>query len=183
MRWTVPNLLTLARLAAVPLLALAWLLLDRPLADRVALALFLAAAATDFLDGFLARRLGQGSAFGRMLDPVADKAMVTVALAMLLALAGPDWRLVVPAVLILLREVLVAGLREFLGAVKLAVTPLAKWKTTAQMAAIALLLAAPALGLPEGPGLALLWLAALLTIVTGWDYLSKAMPHLAREES
>ncbi|HEU0222921.1 MAG TPA: CDP-diacylglycerol--glycerol-3-phosphate 3-phosphatidyltransferase [Paracoccaceae bacterium] len=183
MSWTLPNALTVARVLAAPLVALAFLLFERPAADRLALALFLAAALTDFLDGWLARRLGQFSAFGQMLDPIADKAMVTIALGVLLAISGPDWRLVLPAVAIFLREVLVSGLREFLGDIKLPVTPLAKWKTASQMVAIGLLFAEPAFGLPAGGGLVLLWLAAILTIVTGADYLRKAMPHLERRES
>jgi CDP-diacylglycerol---glycerol-3-phosphate 3-phosphatidyltransferase len=178
MTWTLPTILTLSRVAAAPLVALVFVVLARPAADAVALVLFLAAAGTDWLDGFLARRLDQHSAFGKMLDPIADKAMVAIALAVLMALSGLAPLLVLPAVAILLREVLVSGLREYLGAVKLDVTRLAKWKTAAQMIAIGLLLAGPPLGLPAWPGLALLWLAAALTIHTGLDYFRKARPYL-----
>jgi CDP-diacylglycerol--glycerol-3-phosphate 3-phosphatidyltransferase len=178
MRWTLPNILTVARVAAAPLVPLSFLLLPRPDADLAALVLFAAAALTDLLDGWIARAFAQGSAFGRMLDPIADKAMVALALATLMGLSGPSWALWLPAAVILLRETLVSGLREFLGDIKLPVTRLAKWKTTAQMVAIGVLLAAPALGLPDWPGLAALWLAAALTILTGADYLLKAMPHL-----
>lgn len=187
--WNLPNILTTGRILAVPLLVLVFVLLDRPLADRLALVLFAVAAATDFLDGWLARRYGQESAFGRMLDPIADKAMVIVGLMLVLALAGPGpipLALLLPAAIIGLREVVIAGVREFLGDVKLAVTPLAKWKTTAQLIAVGFLLAegafgglAPVLG---QLGLGLLWLAALLTAVTGWDYFQKAMTHIRDQE-
>lgn len=184
--WTIPNILTVARVAAAPTIALAFALLPSPLADWVALVLFVAAALTDFLDGWLARKLNQISAFGRMLDPIADKAMVVIALAVLAALQGPDPLLLLPVAVILLRETLVSGLREFLkGAAVLSVTPLAKWKTTAQLVAIAMLLAPVPLtsfGIPANLtaslGLLLLWVAAVLTAVTGWDYARKAMPHL-----
>lgn len=139
----IPNLLTFARLAAAPAVALAFALLDRPAADLAALALFALASATDWLDGALARRWGVESAVGRMMDPIADKAMVTIALACVLAASGPNWLILLPAAAILFREVAVSGLREFLaGRVAVPVSRLAKWKTGAQMTAIAVLLAA-----------------------------------------
>ena len=188
--WTIPNILTVARVAAAPAVALAFALLPRPLADWVALVLFVLAASTDYIDGWLARKLNQISPFGRMLDPIADKAMVMIALAVLAALHGPTALVLVPAAAILLRETLVAGLREFLrGAEVLSVTGLAKWKTATQLTAIALMLAPlPVDGL-GGPGwlvgwagLALLWLAAALTVITGWDYGRKALPLLLRQD-
>ena len=122
-----PNVLTSFRLVAAPGVAFAFVLLPRPTADLAAFALFVLAAATDWLDGRLARGLGAVSAYGRMMDPIADKAMVMIALAALLMLAGPDWLIVVPAALIMLREVAVSGLREFLaGRVEARVTVLAK---------------------------------------------------------
>ncbi len=144
MIWTVPNLLTIARLLAAPAFALVFVVLPRPLADWVALVLFIGAALTDYLDGWLARRWAQVTDFGRMLDPIADKAMVVIALAVLLGLSGLNPLVVVPAAVILFREVFVSGLREFLGADagRLKVTRLAKWKTTAQMVAIPALLLA-----------------------------------------
>lgn len=178
MIWTLPNLLTIARIAAAPIVALM-------LAQNYfwpAFLLFTAAALTDFLDGWLARRLDQQSPLGQMLDPIADKVMVIVILSVLTALPGgmsPVYLL--PALVILMRETLVSGLREYLGAVKLAVTPLAKWKTTAQLIAIgALLLSHALLGATWllGAGLALLWLAGLLTLISGWDYFRKAMPYI-----
>jgi len=155
----------------------------------LAFLLFAAAAFTDFLDGWLARRLGQTTAVGKMLDPIGDKVMVAL---MLMALAGPlgdQWVYILPAAVILTREILVSGLREFLGDVKLNVTKLAKWKTTAQLVAIAVLLLAR-VGAGEMMrldvlmvGLALLWLAALLTAITGWDYFAKGMRHIRARES
>ncbi|HUV33030.1 MAG TPA: CDP-diacylglycerol--glycerol-3-phosphate 3-phosphatidyltransferase, partial [Devosiaceae bacterium] len=204
MNWTIPNLLSVLRVLAAPCVAIAFVLFDRPDADRIAILIFIAAAATDYLDGMLARALGQESAFGRMLDPVADKAMVIIALAMILTLYDLQWPIVVPAVLIILREVLISGLREFLGDVKLPVTRVAKWKTTMQMFAIGLLLARGAF-LPDpamGPvrsaigrvfeivgigagslGLALLWIAAWFTIVSGVDYFIKGMPYIREKEA
>ncbi|QDL93693.1 CDP-diacylglycerol--glycerol-3-phosphate 3-phosphatidyltransferase [Paroceanicella profunda] len=184
MHWTVPNLLTVGRVLAAPLVAMAFVVFDRPTADRLALVLFVTASLTDFLDGWLARRWNQVSDLGRMLDPVADKAMVVIALATLIGLTRLDWLVLLPAVFILLREVLVSGLREFLGAVKLHVTPLAKWKTAVQMTAIALLFLAGSFtgGLADtlyGVGIVGLWLAAVLTVATGIDYFARAMGYLA----
>ena len=146
MSWTIPNILTVLRVLSAPLIAILFVALPRPIADWAALILFVGAALTDYVDGWIARRYNLGSAFGKMLDPIADKAMVVIALAVMFALLGFNWFYVIPASLILLREVLVSGLREFLGNVKLDVTKLAKWKTTAQMFAIATLLGAGAIG-------------------------------------
>jgi CDP-diacylglycerol--glycerol-3-phosphate 3-phosphatidyltransferase len=203
MNWTIPNLLSVIRVVAAPCIAISFVVFERPEADQIAVLIFIGAAATDYLDGWLARILGQESAFGRMLDPIADKAMVTIALAMIIALYQLEWQVVVPAVLIMLREVLISGLREFLGEVKLQVTPLAKWKTTLQMLAICLLLLRGAIdpGEAAGPvnsivarvlsgvaigtgavGLLLLWVAAWFTIITGWDYFSKGLPYIREKE-
>ena len=143
MRMTLPNALTVFRLWAAPGVVLAFLVLPRPYADWTALTLFIAASVTDYLDGYLARKWGQVTKLGTMLDPIADKAMVVLALAVVLALNGAMPVLLVPVAIILFREVFVSGLREFLGdtAGTLAVTRLAKWKTTVQMLAIALLFA------------------------------------------
>jgi CDP-diacylglycerol--glycerol-3-phosphate 3-phosphatidyltransferase len=200
MRWTIPNILTVVRLLAAPGVALAFVFFPRPAADWIALMLFVLAALTDFVDGRLARAWGQETAFGRMLDPIADKAMVVIALSVIVGLSGINPLILVPVAFILLREVFVSGLREFLGASagKLQVTYLAKWKTTAQMVAIPVLLLAgvfeydrrhgtfwfsswfhnwAAWSLQNG-GLVLIWIAGLLTVVTGYDYLRKAMPFL-----
>ncbi len=203
MNWTIPNLLSIIRVLAAPCVALAFVTFERPEADRIAIIIFVGAAATDYLDGWLARILRQESAFGRMLDPIADKAMVMIALTIIISLFELDWPVVVPAVLIILREVLISGLREFLGDVKLQVTRMAKWKTTLQMFAICLLLLRGAIspefstepispivekvmsGVAVGSGafgLLLLWIAAWFTIITGFDYVRKGLPYIREKE-
>jgi cardiolipin synthase (CMP-forming) len=203
MRWTVPNILTTLRLLAAPGVAVMFLYFNRPWADWLALTLFVGAALTDFLDGYLARAWKQESRYGAMLDPIADKAMVVIAIMVITGYSGMNPWLILPATIILFREVFVSGLREFLGdrAGLLKVTPLAKWKTTAQMIAIAVLFLGTGLaylesgrpprigegdvpvmvswaGVATWAGLALIWLAAGLTALTGWDYLTKARPYL-----
>ncbi len=200
MIWTVPNILTVFRLLAAPGVALVFVIFDRPLADWLAIVLFIFAALTDYVDGHLARAWGQESNFGRMLDPIADKAMVVIALSVIVGLSGINPLILIPVAFILLREVFVSGLREFLGAraSALKVTHLAKWKTTAQMVAIPVLLLAGVFRydgrqgqywvsswfhdwagwLLQNGGLVLIWTAGLLTVMTGYDYLRKAMPFL-----
>ena len=217
MFWTVPNILTTLRLLAAPGVAVMFLYFHRPWADWLALTLFLGAALTDWFDGYLARLWKQESRIGAMLDPIADKAMVVVALLVITGYSGMDPWLILPATMILFREVFVSGLREYLGNTSrlLAVTKLAKWKTTAQMVAIAVLFGAMGLqyireqalarnralidemeatGITADVnllqvanfgaeavwllGLALIWIAAALTLITGWDYFRKALPHL-----
>ncbi len=203
MTWTLPNILTVLRLFAAIAVGLAFAVFPRPLADWVALMLFIAAATTDYLDGYLARKWAQVSRFGAMLDPIADKAMVVIALAILVGLFDLSLALLFPVVLILFREVFVSGLREFLGADagRLKVTKLAKWKTMAQMVAIVLLflwaiaehnmqanhsfttLSLHALrDTLAVAGLAMVWLAAGLTVVTGVDYFVKALPFLSDQK-
>ncbi|MEM1277387.1 MAG: CDP-diacylglycerol--glycerol-3-phosphate 3-phosphatidyltransferase [Pseudomonadota bacterium] len=200
MIWTLPNGLTLGRILAAPVVCLL-LLQGEPWADRWAFVVFALAAVTDFLDGWLARLLQQTSDLGRMLDPIADKVMVLLVLAVLFAEPGnQSWGFAVPALLIMMREVLVSGLREFLGDVKLAVTRLAKWKTTAQLFALGLWLASDPLLFIEGKsapldqhwigfgdlleGLAylMIWIAAGLTVLTGLDYFRKGITHIQRWE-
>ncbi|MFN4098914.1 MAG: CDP-diacylglycerol--glycerol-3-phosphate 3-phosphatidyltransferase [Pararhodobacter sp.] len=144
MRWTIPNTLTFLRLIAAPGVALMFLYFARPWADWFALVLFLLAAITDYFDGYLARLWRQESRMGAMLDPIADKAMVVIALLVITGYSGMDPWLILPATVILFREVFVSGLREYLGNTSrlLAVTKMAKWKTTAQMVAISTLFAA-----------------------------------------
>lgn len=141
MKWTLPNTLTVLRLLAAPGVAVLFLYFTRPWADWIALALFSSAALTDWIDGYLARAWSQESRFGAMLDPIADKAMVVIALLVICGFSGMDPWILLPATLILFRETFVSGLREFLGdtAGTLRVTRLAKWKTAAQMTAIAVL--------------------------------------------
>ena len=141
MKWTLPNILTTLRLLAAPCLAVMFLYFERPYADWIALILFISAAVTDWFDGYLARSRKQVTKLGAMLDPIADKAMVVIALMVIVGYSSMSPWLVLPATVILFREVFVSGLREFLGdtAGTLKVTALAKWKTTAQMIAIAVL--------------------------------------------
>jgi cardiolipin synthase len=181
-----PNVLTLSRIAAIPVL-IVLASLRMPAGDLAACIIFAAAGVTDYLDGKLARSRKQFSDLGRMLDPIADKLLVG---AVLIMLAG-DGRLgpwgLYPAIVIMLREILVSGLREFLAEIRvgLPVTRLAKWKTAAQMGALGFLIA----GDPTAKllhvswmhawlvGTILLWLSAILTIVTGWDYLVAGLRH------
>ena len=220
MTWTIPNTLTVMRLLAAPCVPLMFLYFHRPWADWFALTLFIGAAITDYFDGYLARLWKQESKFGTMLDPIADKAMVVIALLIITGYSGMNPWLILPATVILFREVFVGGLREYLGAKAglLKVTKLAKWKTTAQMVAIAVLFLGTGLEHIEGiarqgmtvdeyalavsqgladpirscgargcssyatwVGLALIWVAAALTAVTGWDYFRKSLPYLKDE--
>lgn len=184
--FTVPNLLTYGRIIAVPIIA-ALLLEPDPAARWAAAILFIVAALTDYLDGYLARTLNQVSALGRMLDPIADKLVVAALLIALSADGTIDGLNVLAAVFIMMREIFVSGLREFLGGtVVIHVSKLAKWKTTAQLAAIAILLLAPVLGsaaqATEWLGLIVLWIAAGLTIYTGVDYIRGGLPYLSEAE-
>ena len=180
---TLPNLLTYGRIAAVPALVACLFFLEGDVAHWTAFALFVAAAVTDWLDGYIARAWEQQSRLGRMLDPIADKLIVGAALMMLVQDGTISGWSIWAAVIILCREILVSGLREFLAElnVKIHVTQLAKWKTTLQMVALAVLLAGPAAEKVVSGimvcGLLLLWLAALLTLVTGYDYLKASVTH------
>lgn len=141
MNWNIPNFLTLLRLLAAPGVVVMFLYFHRPWADWFALVLFVTAALTDWFDGYLARLWHQETRLGAMMDPIADKAMVVIAIMVLTGYNGMNPWLILPATVILFREVFVSGLREYLGAAagQLKVTRLAKWKTTAQMVAIAVL--------------------------------------------
>jgi cardiolipin synthase len=141
MKWTIPNILTLLRLLAAPAIPVVFLYFSHPWSDWFALAIFVVAALTDFVDGYLARLWKQETAFGKMMDPIADKAMVMMALMVLVSFYPFQPLIIIPTTLIIFREVFVSGLREFLGdsAGLLQVTPLAKLKTTVQMVAIATL--------------------------------------------
>jgi len=185
--FTVPNLLTYGRILAVPAIVAASFLPGAG-AFWVPFVLFALASVTDFFDGYLARVWSQQSALGRMLDPIADKLLVAVCLLVLTTqgtVAG--WSLWA-AVIILMREIFVSGLREFLADLKVSVpvTRLAKWKTTVQLVAIAVLLLAPAIEawLPGvlAVGLTLLWISALLTLYTGYDYFRAGLVHLMAED-
>lgn len=181
--FSLPNILTYGRIALVPVVV-ACLVADDLVYRWVALALFIAAAITDFFDGYLARAWGQQSALGRMLDPIADKLLVASCL-LAFGVEGTlkGWSLWA-AVVILCREILVSGLREFLAELRVSVpvTRLAKWKTTAQLVAIGFLVAGPAgdrvLPWTTITGLTLLWLSAVLTLYTGYDYFRAGMRHV-----
>jgi cardiolipin synthase len=182
MRTTLPNLLTLSRIIVIPLLVGSFFL-NKPLANWVAFALFTAAALTDFLDGYLARSWDQVTRFGRFLDPVADKIMVAAVLFMMVAMDWITSWLILAALVILIREILVSGLREFLAEINIGVpvSRLAKWKTALQMIAIALLLledAGPPALLLRDIGTWGLWIAAGLTLFTGYDYLRAGVVHM-----
>ncbi len=191
--YNIPNLLTYGRILAVPLIVLCFFLEGRlessDFARWSALGLFIAASLTDYLDGYLARIWKQTSNIGRMLDPIADKLLVSICL-MLLA-ADPvetihGWSLWA-AIVILCREILVSGLREYLAELKvsLPVTQLAKWKTTIQMVAIGFLLAGPAgdkiLPYTTEIGIILLWVSAIVTLYTGYDYFRAGLKHIVDE--
>ncbi len=172
------NMLTLSRIALIaPLIGL--MLHPAGWAMWGALALYVFIAATDWFDGFVARRYNQMSEFGRFLDPIADKILVA---AMFIALAANDvltgWWLVLP-IIIMTREFLISGLREFLGPknVTVHVSKLAKWKTTTQMLALGFLIPAQLYSNAATAGNLLLLLATILTVVTGWGYMKAARGH------
>jgi cardiolipin synthase (CMP-forming) len=180
---SLPNVLTYGRIVAVPAVVACLLLIHGDTGRWVALAIYVAACITDYFDGYLARMWHQQSALGRMLDPIADKLLVGATLLILTHEHTIQGHMIWAAVIILCREILVSGLREFLAElnVKIGVTQLAKWKTTLQMIALGVLVAGPA-GDRIFPGvtsigLALLWLAAFLTLFTGYDYLKAAIRH------
>jgi cardiolipin synthase len=186
--YNIPNMLTYGRIAAVPVVVLCFFLEGRLAssdpARLVALALFTVASLTDFLDGYLARLWKQSSNIGRMLDPIADKLLVS---SVLLLLAGDGtiagWSLWA-AIIILCREILVSGLREYLAALKVSVpvTQLAKYKTAIQLVAIGFLLLGPAVDetapVVTDIGIALLWVAAVITLYTGYDYFRAGLKHM-----
>ena len=191
--FALPNILTYGRIAAVPIVVgcMFWQsILGGGLWLRwVALAFFIAAAISDFFDGYFARIWAQQSSLGRMLDPIADKLLVS---SCLLMLAAEDtihgWSLFA-AIVILCREILVSGLREYLAELRVSVpvTRLAKWKTTLQLVAVGFLIAGDAgdavIPIVTKLGIMLLWLSALLTLYTGWDYLQAGLHHLTREDA
>ena len=189
---SIPNILTVARIAAIPVVVgcvYVQSILEGPLWLRwVALAVFIAAAVTDYLDGYYARIWDQQSALGRMLDPIADKLLVASCLLMLAADNSIHGWTLWAAIVILCREILVSGLREYLAALRVSVpvTKLAKWKTTIQLVAIGFLIAGEA-GEQVFPaitliGIVLLWTAAIFTIYTGWDYFRAGLRHIIKED-
>jgi cardiolipin synthase len=179
---SLPNLLTLSRIFVIPLVILTFYL-EGAWTHWAACGLFAAAAITDWFDGWLARSWNQVSAFGRFLDPIADKLLVAAVLFMLVAFDRVSQWSELPALIILLREILVSGLREFLAEIRVGmpVTRLAKWKTGFQMVALPVLLvghAGPDFLPVQEIGEGFLWVAAVLTLSTGWDYLRAGLKHL-----
>ena len=184
--FNLPTWFTISRFGAALVIPVIYLILDRPAADLLALIVFSAGALTDLADGQLARRMRLESRLGAALDPVADKALVLVALAVLLAYVEPRAWLLLPVSVIFVRELLIAGLREYLGTgSSLAVTWTAKTKAACQMIAIALLFLSGTAGqwnaAAAAVGIAVLWLAAVLTLVSGLDYLQKAIRTIGSE--
>ncbi|MBR0674189.1 CDP-diacylglycerol--glycerol-3-phosphate 3-phosphatidyltransferase [Neoroseomonas soli] len=187
-----PNLLTISRIAAIPVLV-AFAAIGAPWSDMVACIVFSVAGITDYFDGKIARDRGVTSSFGRMLDPIADKLLVGAALMLLVGLDRLSSAALYPAIVIMLREIMVSGLREYLAELRvgLPVTKLAKWKTGFQMGALGTLLAgdsgAAVIGLGFLPisliGEVGLWAAAALTLVTGWDYLRAGLRHAGQQDA
>lgn len=185
---SLPNLLTLSRILAVPILVfLLWR--PAPIDYAITFVLYCIVGITDYFDGYLARAWGNISRLGQFLDPIADKIMVAAVLVMLISsrrsnpipeIAGLH---LIPALIILLREIIVSGLREFLAGLQVSVpvSALAKWKTALQLIALGALIlggAVPQQPWVHGVGLACLWSAAALTLVTGYDYLRTGLRHM-----
>jgi len=187
MQNNLPNILTLSRILAIPVIVTVLLFVESPTGNWLALAIYTYACITDFLDGYLARVWRMQSSLGRFLDPIADKLLVAAVLLMLVGVDHFGGLHILPAAVILCREIVVSGLREFLASVKVGmpVSRLAKWKTTIQMLTLGFLIVGPA-GPAFGPlsttevGLIGLWGAALLTLVTGADYLYEGLKHMNR---
>ena len=180
---SLPNLLTLSRIFAVPILVFLLWPVPRPFDYWIAFALYCLMGVTDYFDGYLARAKGAVSRLGIFLDPIADKIMVAAVIVMLVFIDAITGYTIIAAMVILLREIMVSGLREFLAgsSVSVPVSKLAKWKTAFQLISLGALILAGAL--PHWPwvmtvGLVSLWGAALLTLVTGWDYLRVGLKHM-----
>jgi cardiolipin synthase (CMP-forming) len=184
---TLPNILTYGRLMAVPAVAALLFWPEDHWSRWFALAIFIAAGITDYFDGYFARLYAQQSALGRMLDPIADKLLVSASLLMLVADETIGGNHLWAAMVILCREILVSGLREFLAELKVSVpvSRIAKYKTVLQMVAVGFLIAGPAGELvlrgTVAIGLMLLWIAAMLTLYTGWDYLKAGIEHVVEK--
>ena len=179
---TIPNLLTFFRIALIPVVVTLFYF-DRPLSNWLAAFFFIVACITDYLDGYFARILRQTTRMGIFLDPIADKLLVAATLLMLVGFDRIGGLSLIPAVIILCREILVSGLREFLAEVHISVpvTRLAKWKTGIQMLALTFLIIETIPGSPisiDLIGLIGLWIAALFTLITGFDYLRAGLKHM-----
>jgi CDP-diacylglycerol--glycerol-3-phosphate 3-phosphatidyltransferase/cardiolipin synthase len=179
-----PNILTYGRVAAVPVVVALLFWPRDDWARWTAFGVYALAAVTDFFDGYLARAWSQQSSLGRMLDPIADKLLVAAALLMLAAVGQIAGASLWAAIVILCREILVSGLREYLAELRVPVpvTAVAKWKTTVQLLALGFLIVGPAgesvLPGTQMIGIWLLWIAAVLTLYTGWDYMRASYQHV-----
>lgn len=182
--YSLPNLLTISRIVVIPVIFM-MVYIHATLWQLVAAILFIVASITDYLDGYLARSRNETSAFGRLLDPIADKLLVTSALVVILAVPGMVVCKLsyIPVIVILCREILVSGLREFLMEVKVGmpVTRLAKWKTGFQMTALSMMLL-KGFWLWGGIGEILLWIAGVLTFITGYQYFQKSLDYIKKIE-
>lgn len=182
--FNLPNVLTYGRVVAVPVVVICMFWPEEYWMRWVALGVFAVAGITDYFDGYLARAWSQQSALGRMLDPIADKLLVAACLLMLVADRTISSWSIWAAIVILSREILVSGLREYLAELRVSVpvSAIAKWKTTLQLVAVGFLIAGPAGDalLPGTTliGLVLLWIAAVLTLWTGWDYFRAGIHHV-----
>lgn len=189
MSLSLPNLLTYSRIVAIPVVV-GFMYLETDTGNWIAFWVYTYACVTDFFDGYLARKWGEVSSLGKFLDPIADKLLVAAVLLAAVAVQTVVGPAVFAAVVILCREILVSGLREFLAEVRVGVpvTQMAKWKTTIQMLALGFLIVGPA-GPMFGPlttaevGLWGLWGAAALTLVTGYDYLRAGVRHMAAQDA
>jgi len=186
---SLPNILTVSRIGAIPAIVTLIIFVGDPIGTWLAFSAYAYACITDFFDGYLARAWHQQSAFGRFLDPIADKLLVASVLLVLVGIDRVTGLTVLPAAVILCREIIVSGLREFLAEVdvSLPVSQLAKWKTTMQMIALGFLIVGP-----NGPvfaslttyeiGVYGLWVAALLTLFTGFDYLVHGLRYITETD-
>ena len=179
----VPNWMTILRIMVAPVIAVLIWLDDVKTGYMPALTLFVLASISDFIDGWMARRLGVVSKLGAMLDPIADKVLIGTCLVSLAHVTEDGWWFILPVIIIMTREFLISGLREFMAgrSVKMPVSVLAKWKTTLQLVAIGFLIGAPvfpSLPMANPIGLALLWAAALVTAQTGFVYYRGVLKHV-----
>lgn len=186
MPFSPPNILTMLRILAIPAIVIIMIGWQGDWARWTALGLYVFACVTDFFDGYIARRMGQVTNLGRFLDPIADKLLIATVIFMLAAREDLSGVHVLPGLIILVREITVSGLREFLAGLRVSVpvTGLAKWKTMVQMVALGFLIVGPAS--PEAIpameiGIVLVWTAALLTVITGFDYLRAGLRHMIED--
>ena len=179
--YSLPNLLTISRIVVIPVIFLS-IYIHTAVWSMLAAVLFIVASITDYFDGYLARSRNETSAFGRLLDPIADKLLVASALIVILADNMVHPINFIPVIVILCREILVSGLREFLAEVHVGmpVTRLAKWKTGFQMTALSMILVGYMF---HNLGVVLLWIAAVLTFVTGYQYFQKSLDYVKSIEA